>query len=613
MLRAKRIVSCSIFLGALFAPMVVQAEVLPVSPPVSTIAGSGREGIADGFAGSAEFVYPAGLAYSKDGQTLYIADRGAQRIRILTSTNMVRTIAGSGAYITGIGVPGGYLDGPAVSAKFSNPVGIAVGPDGAVYIADTKNHAIRVLRHNVVSTLAGSPAQTGGIDGTLAQATFSDPRSLAFDHAGNLYVADFPNGVRRIATNGVVSTVVRGGAIASITIFNDTYNGNKECLLTASARNISEYNLATMELRSQIVMDPSFISPILMDGYPFLGPAFSIAAVDNFSYVYADPLFRTVRWMTVRPLVSERLFGQEPITNSGLFGGMMHDGPGPTASFALPVAVARASDGSVTVADAGARRIRRIGRFDETSPLEQNLTGELNGSAAPNQYRILLFGDSYVYGGAFPWKYSIGGLLEQHLHESPTAKKAHVYTMRRAGTWPPEMLNLIETYGKSDAADAVVMDLGWMMYATRGDISDAEFTTKLPAFIKRLKEVKQELADEKIPLYVLFYLRAWDYPSEMSYRMMPKEDGSNDLSVRDPGVIMRQYLLVKQELSAAGVDVIDPTDALRFYRVTPNAQPLFGLWDDHFTVKGADIVADTIAKRLLIEQPWSRTSLNSGR
>jgi hypothetical protein len=329
MLGAKRILSLTVLLGALLAPMVVRSNELPVSPPVSTIAGNGGEGIADGFASNAQFVYPAGLAYSRGGETLYIADRGAQRIRILTSMGMVRTVAGSGPYITGIGVPGGYIDGPALSAKFSNPVGLAVGPDGAVYIADTKNHAIRVLRHNMVSTLAGSPTRPGAVDGTLAQATFNDPRSLAFDHAGNLYVADFPNGVRKITPNGIVSTVVKNGAITSVTIITDTYASGKECLLTASMRYINEYDLTTMVLTPQMGLDPSFMSPNGMDGFPFLGPALSIAALDNFSYVYADPFYRTVRWMTVRPYVSERLLGQEPIIDSGLFGGAMHDGAGP--------------------------------------------------------------------------------------------------------------------------------------------------------------------------------------------------------------------------------------------------------------------------------------------
>jgi hypothetical protein len=606
MFRAKWALSLLVFFGASLAPSFAAQPSLPVSPPISTIAGNGGEGIVDGAAANAEFVYPAGLAYSQDGKTLYIADRGAQRIRILTSQGMVRTIAGSGTYLSGIGVPGGYIDGPALSAKFANPVGLAVGPDGALYIADTKNHAIRVLRHNVVSTFAGSPMRAGAADGPLATASFNDPRSLTFDHAGNLYVADYPNGIRKIDTHGMVTTTPTKEPITSVATMDSIFVG-KEILLVAGAKSIRGYDLQTMQIDGQnevhLSLEPSYIYPNMIDGYPFLGPALSVAPLDNFSYIYADPYFSTVRWMTTPPYISERALGTTPVVD----GEYLRDGSKPAPSFSFPTAVLRAPDGSVTVADAGARQLRRIGKFDETSPASHEIKGELAGSKDPGKYHILLFGDSYVWPSLLPWKFSMGGRIQQRLSASPTAKNVRMYTLLRAGTWPPQMLDLIETYAKSGAADAVVFDVGWMMYVTPGDTGEADFAKKLPAFIERLKAVKKELAADNIPLYALVYLRAWDFPGEMQYRQIPKAFGdASDLTSRDPGVIMREFLLLRHELATAGVAMIDPTDALRAYRIRPNALPIFDPWDPHFTIRGEEIVGNAIGDRLLFDHPWTR-------
>jgi DNA-binding beta-propeller fold protein YncE len=105
-----------------------------------------------------------------------------------------RTLAGSPR-------AAGTNDGPGVSARFSNPSGIAVDAAGTTYVADTDNHFIRKISPaGVVSTLAGQPGIAGYQDGAATNALFSSPRSLALDQDGNLYVAGTGNGlVRRIA------------------------------------------------------------------------------------------------------------------------------------------------------------------------------------------------------------------------------------------------------------------------------------------------------------------------------------------------------------------------------------------------------------------------------
>jgi DNA-binding beta-propeller fold protein YncE len=121
----------------------------------------------------------------------------------------VSTVAGSGK-LGDLG--GGYVDGPALQAEFRRPAALAMDAAGNVYIADEKNHRIRVLtRNGIVSTVAGSgptgAAQGGYVDGPADAARFADPIGLCVAADGSLYVADSDNQrIRRIAPVGTPSS-----------------------------------------------------------------------------------------------------------------------------------------------------------------------------------------------------------------------------------------------------------------------------------------------------------------------------------------------------------------------------------------------------------------------
>ncbi len=165
---------------------------------VDTVAGS-SEGFADGRAASSEFNTPSGIATDKRGN-LFIADTANNRIRELGANGEVSTVAGSGAR--------GYRDGPASEAQFDGPLAVALDGQGNVYITDSYNDRIRrVSIDGEVTTVAGT-GTPGFSDGPALSAQFDTPAGIAVDEQGNVYVADTGNhAIRKITPQGEVSTL----------------------------------------------------------------------------------------------------------------------------------------------------------------------------------------------------------------------------------------------------------------------------------------------------------------------------------------------------------------------------------------------------------------------
>lgn len=166
----------------------------------TTLAGSG-EGYADGTGSAAAFNTPSGLAIDAAGN-LYVADTGNHAIRKITPAGVVSTLAGGSA--------AGDRDGPGAVAQFNGPLGVAVDAAGVVYVADTYNDRIRrIAVDGTVTTLAGG-ARAGKADGPALQALFHTPASVAVNAAGELVIADTGNhAVRLLGKDGIVSTVAQ--------------------------------------------------------------------------------------------------------------------------------------------------------------------------------------------------------------------------------------------------------------------------------------------------------------------------------------------------------------------------------------------------------------------
>ena len=105
---------------------------------VTTLAGSGVAGFADGTGSNAQFYNPTGIAVDSAG-TVYVGDNNNHRIRKITSAGVVTTLAGSGT------TPG-FADGTGSNAQFNSPYGIAVDSSGTVYVVDNSNHRIRMIK-----------------------------------------------------------------------------------------------------------------------------------------------------------------------------------------------------------------------------------------------------------------------------------------------------------------------------------------------------------------------------------------------------------------------------------------------------------------------------------
>ncbi len=169
---------------------------------VSTLAGiAGVPGYLDGINLVALFRSPMGIAADASGN-LYVADFGNAVIRKITPIGLVTTLAGNPA--TNISPDTTNLTG-----LFLMPCAVAVDASTNVYVADTGNHAIRVISPSgVVTNLAGLPGVFGAADGTNNTAQFFFPHGIAVDAASNVYVADtFSHTVRKITPAGVVTTI----------------------------------------------------------------------------------------------------------------------------------------------------------------------------------------------------------------------------------------------------------------------------------------------------------------------------------------------------------------------------------------------------------------------
>ena len=180
---------------------------ISASGQLARFAGTTRKGFSGdgGQANAAQLNDPAGVAIDPNG-TVYIADSGNNRVRRVTPDGIITTVAGSGV----AGFSGD--NGPAVTAQLNLPVAVAVATIGQLYVLDFGNNRVRqITPEGIIKTFAGTGAVgASGDNGPALSATFNYPTGMALTPAGDLMLADAGNNrIRRIA-NGIASTVTAG-------------------------------------------------------------------------------------------------------------------------------------------------------------------------------------------------------------------------------------------------------------------------------------------------------------------------------------------------------------------------------------------------------------------
>lgn len=221
---------------------------------VTTLAGSpGATGLTNGSGSAARFSVPFDLAADSAGN-VYVCDHGNHVIRKVTPAGVVSTLAGSGS--------AGNSDGSGTAASFRWPSGVAVDSAGNVYVADTDNQAIRkITSAGVVTTLAGGAK--GYADGSSSVARFANPKDVAVDGSGNLYVADRNNYVLR-----------KGSAAAT-----SSSNSSADCLFNWAERNFA--SLFAPATSSQTA------SPYYYRYYSSSQAYLAVSSADQHVYYYA--------------------------------------------------------------------------------------------------------------------------------------------------------------------------------------------------------------------------------------------------------------------------------------------------------------------------------------
>ena len=314
---------------------------------VSTLAGSGVSGRADGTGTAAQFSDPIFVATDARGNA-YVGDVDGYTVRKITAAGVVTTIAGTGSP--------GNTNGPAATASFSSPRGIALDAAGNIFVTDTANKVVRkITPDGVVSTLAGSGA-IGKADGMGTAASFSQQIvGVATDSAGNVYVGDTGNNsVRKITPAGLVSTLAGNGVAAAV-------DGVGTAASLDSPRSLAVDALGNVFLTS-LGASNNLIRKITPDGVvTTLKLTLSTAyvnfnaagiAVDAAGNLYAtDQVNHRVNMIDKNGVVTT-------IAGIGTAGKL--DGPGLSAKFNAPIGIAIDSSGNLLIGEPGNVVVRKI-------------------------------------------------------------------------------------------------------------------------------------------------------------------------------------------------------------------------------------------------------------
>jgi hypothetical protein len=602
---------------ALFATFCLLESAAPaaiVMPPVvagaavRTLAGNGESGNLDGPGTRATFMFPVALARDERSGATFVLDRAGQRVRRISADGSVTTVAGGGAPLaSGLSVAGAYADGPALAARFDAPQGIALAPDGTLYVADTGNRCIRRIAGGRVTTYAGSPARGGWRDGPAGQASFRDPRGLSFDSDGTLYVADFGAGVRAIAPDGRVRTLPLprqwGKTVGDLSVWD---RGPHHMLFGTSNAGFWRYNIEFAKIDGVVEAERQ----IRFAGY-------GVVALSEQTAALSSPLWQGVYFVhyggTWRRIAGQG--GQDPT----LLGGFA-DGTPADARFYAPLGLALDARGDILVADAGNRRVRSV-------PAVNTRWTEDYGTAPPprkpDKYHVFFLSNSFSFENVV-WDDSIAGLVEKRLNaerEKIGLPKPVEFEVAYFAAAPlVAETEYVEQSLAAGTVDLVVWNLNTHFF--HDDFLDWE--TALPEFTPAnearwkaaLERANRALTASKTQLLLLDEpLGTHLGPQEGSaFRDAVVYEKSNHKGydvgygkygqiLGTPGYGYDVNVALERFLASTGIPYAPTYDKLLAYERGPHV-PLYSNIDFHLTPAGDAFVADVLASYLESARPW---------
>ena len=319
----------------------------------NTFAGNAYGG--NGTGSQAIFAYPYATAVDGAGN-VYVADTYNYTVRKITPAGVVTTLAG-------LAGEDGSTDGTGSYARFSYLFGIAVDGAGNVYVTDLSNTIRKITPAGVVTTLAGTPGVRGSADGAGSAAQFWQPWGIAVDSAGIVYVADQANStIRKITPAGVVTTIAgAAGMFGSADGSGSAARFNApDGIAVDSSGNL--YVADTLNSTIRKITSAGVVTTLA--GTPgAIGSADGTGSAARFNYPDALTVAGTTLYVaeaynsTIRKVTSTGVVTTFAGT-AGAFGNI--NGTGSAARFNSPYGVAATTTGIIYVADSGNHEIRKI-------------------------------------------------------------------------------------------------------------------------------------------------------------------------------------------------------------------------------------------------------------
>jgi sugar lactone lactonase YvrE len=356
---------------------------------ITTMAGNGTPGDAGdgGAATSAQVDFPGHLVVDGTGN-LYISDTSHNKVRKVSVTGTISTVVGSGtAGYTGDG-------GPAISAQLSGPQGLAIDREGNLYIADSGNYRIRkVSATGTITTVAGNGEGGASGDGGPAIIAAMMPMFLAVDTSGNVYIAGgTPIGtgwgrLRRISTSGIITTVAGNGCAYSGDRMPATraqlfYPGSMAVDHAGSLYIADGYNWRIRKVTPKGIITTVAGNGTCCDSGDG-GPAVQ-AQIWNYCHLALDAkgnLYISQTSHAVRKVSSKGIITTVAGTSSAGFAG--DGGPASLAQLNYPQGIALDSAGNLYIADMQNERVRRIAADGTISTVAGNGTPGHGGDGGP--------------------------------------------------------------------------------------------------------------------------------------------------------------------------------------------------------------------------------------